>query len=239
MKIIINGSEISEVQTTKFLGVIIDNKLSWKPHIDYISTKISKSIGVILRARKVFNKSTLLMLYYSLIYPYLTYCVQVWGSTYDSHKKRLIILQKKIVRIICGVPPRTHTGPLFEQLNILRINYVYFYNVALFMYKFSSSLLPVIFATGLFTLNCDVHQHSTRQANHLHIPLCKTNRSKFLIKYQGPVIWNKLSSFIDIHCSIGIFKKRVKSYLLTNPHMRIADIQYILTLRLTPVSTAC
>ena len=91
-----NRQKISEVETTKFLGVIIDNRLNWKHHIDSICNKVSNNIGIILNARWVFNKTTLLSLYYSFIYPYSTYCIHVWGSIYKTHLQKLQILQKKI-----------------------------------------------------------------------------------------------------------------------------------------------
>ena len=86
-KVYMNRQEISEVETTKFLGVIIDKRLNWKHHIDSICNRVSKNIGIILTARRVFNKNTLLSLYYSFIYPYFTYCIHVWGSAYKTHCK--------------------------------------------------------------------------------------------------------------------------------------------------------
>ena len=79
----INGQPITWVSKTKFLGVIIDNKLTWKEYISYISGKVAKGIGIISKVRKYLNKNTLLDLYYSFIYPYLTYCNQVWGLIYE------------------------------------------------------------------------------------------------------------------------------------------------------------
>ena len=76
--LLIDGNRISEVNETKFLGVIIDNKLNWSPHITYISKTIAKGIGIILKARKVFNNETLSSLYYTFFYPYLNYCIHVW-----------------------------------------------------------------------------------------------------------------------------------------------------------------
>ena len=93
--IVINGTKISEVKTTKFLGVIIDSNLTWKPHIDYVSTKISKNIGIITKARRLFDNKTLLTLYYSFIFPYLNYCIHLWGSTFQSYLDKLVVLQKK------------------------------------------------------------------------------------------------------------------------------------------------
>ena len=210
-KVYMNNREISEVKFTKFLGVLINNQLNWKNHLDHICTKVSKNIGIILKARRVFDKHTLLSLYYSLIYPYLTYCIQVWGSTYQSHLSKLIILQKKIVRIIQGVPPRPHTEPIFSELNILKGSNLYNYSIALFMYKLNCSKLPDIFP--MFVYNHEIHKYETRQSDHFHIPTCRTNLSKMSIKYQGPIIWNELSSNIDIDCSIGTFKKRAKRYI--------------------------
>ena len=140
-----NHQEISEVNSTKFLGVLINNQLNWKNHLDRIWTKVSKNIGIILKARRVFDKHNLLSLYYSLIHSYLTYCIQVWGSTYQGHLSKLVILQKNIVRIIRGVPPRTHTEPLFSELNISKVSNLYKYSIALFMYKLNYSKLSDTF----------------------------------------------------------------------------------------------
>ena len=70
--IVINQTRIQEVKETKFLGVIIENRLEWSAHIMYISKKISKGIGIILKARQVFNMETLLSLYHTFVYPYLS-----------------------------------------------------------------------------------------------------------------------------------------------------------------------
>ena len=76
----IGGRSISQVCETKFLGVTIDDKLTWKCHIENISRKISKSIVIIYKLTPFVNNKTLLDLYYSLIYTYLTYCSIVWGT---------------------------------------------------------------------------------------------------------------------------------------------------------------
>ena len=83
-KLSIDGEPINVVDKTKFLGILIDNKLTWKQHIAYISGKISRGIGMIIKARQYLNKQGMLSLYYSFIYPYLTYCNHIWGSTYKS-----------------------------------------------------------------------------------------------------------------------------------------------------------
>ena len=110
-----------------------------------------------------------------------------------------MLLQKKIVRIICGVPPRSHSAKLFSELGILRLNELYLYNVAVFMYKLNMGKLPKIFP--MFILNSSVHTHLTRQSNMYHIPLCRTVVSQMSVTYHGPVIWNDLVINVDINCA--------------------------------------
>ena len=92
----LNNIALKRVNYSKFLGVIIDDGLKWTNHI-YIKNKIAKGFGIILRARRFFNRKTLLNLYHSFIFLYLIYCVEIWGNAADIYLLPLIKLQKKIV----------------------------------------------------------------------------------------------------------------------------------------------
>ena len=214
IKIYMDGSEIHRVTEAKFLGVIIDEKLNWSNHIAYIQRKISKSIGIIIKTRKLFNSETLISLYNSLVYPYLSYCVHVWGEAYDVHKYALVVQQKKIVRIISGVPPRTHTKPLFSKLKILTLDGIYRYMLALFMYKYVNDMIPPLF--DMFIVNADIHHYNTRNHTLLHVPLCTTKRSQQTVRYTGVKLWNLLATSIDVNCKIGTFKKHLKEFIITS-----------------------
>ena len=82
------------MQSAKFLGVIINQNLSWKPHIEMICSKTSKVIGLICKARQYLHSNTLKTLYNSLFLPYVNYCNLIWASTYNSHINPLLLLQK-------------------------------------------------------------------------------------------------------------------------------------------------
>ena len=118
----IDGQPIDEFGFTRFLSVHIDNQLTWKKHISYISGKLSRGIGVIVRARRVLNSVALLTLYYSFIYNFFTYCNHVWGSAYTTSLKPSLLLQKRSVRIITFSGYRDHTDPLFRELGLLKIS---------------------------------------------------------------------------------------------------------------------
>ena len=86
---------MNEVDKTKFLSVIIDKKLTWKEHISYLSSKISRGIGMIIKAKKRLNKDALVTLYYSFIYPYMTYCNHIWGTTCISSLNKVFRNRKR------------------------------------------------------------------------------------------------------------------------------------------------
>ena len=149
MKLLIDGQAIDEVQKTKFLGIIIDNKLTWKWHIDHIAGKISRGIGMIIKARQYLNKSGLMSLYYSFIYPYLTYCNHIWGATYKTRLKRLVMLQNKAVRILSHAGNRTSSDPLFKKLDIMKVENINTYLIGRFMFCVSIHKVPQSFRTLL------------------------------------------------------------------------------------------
>ena len=88
--IIVDGNTITYTKNTKFLGVIIDHKLNWSDHILCIKNKISKSIGIINKIRNLLDRNTLRNLYFTFIYPYLIYCIEIWGNTNDTHLNPIV-----------------------------------------------------------------------------------------------------------------------------------------------------
>ena len=88
----IRNYSIDCVKEATFLGVILDEHLVWKSHIHNVARKVSKAVGIIYKSSFCFDSSCLWILYFSLIYPYLFYCVSVWASTYPSNLRRLMTL---------------------------------------------------------------------------------------------------------------------------------------------------
>ena len=215
--ILLDGHLITETKNTKFLGVVLDNKLSWADHINCIKKKISKGIGIICKARKLISVKTLVSLYYSFIYPYLLYCIEVWGNACDYLLNPLYMLQKKIIRIIASVSYLSHTDSLFKRYNILTTKNMYVFSIALFMFKFHHNMVPNIF-NCLFKHNRDVCSYSTRQSHLLYIPLVKYELSKRILRYAGVVVWNKLFNKISPYCTCSLYKSRLKKYLLLNQY---------------------
>ena len=175
------------------------------------------------KARKVFKETTLPTLYNSLIYPYLSYCVGVLGTSSETKISSLIKVQKKALRIIVSAPYKAPSKPIFDKLNILDMNSIYFYNTALFMFKYEHSILPDVFLI-FFRRNYDVHKYSTRYNKHLIVPQMKSALYQKTIQYMGVKVWNFAVESLQFQCNLFTFKQRRKRFLLNNSIPKIVDL---------------
>ena len=153
----------------------------------------------------------LINLYYSLIYPYFTYCNFIWSSTYKIHLKSIQILQKKAIRVITKSPFNSHTGPFFLQYKLLNITQIKFLQTCEFMYKYTNNLLPPSFAL-FFCLSTNTH--NTRSNDDYKCIFARTNIRKFSLKYQGPAAWNSLPKHIRTAMCLAHCKHLVRAHTL-------------------------
>jgi hypothetical protein len=191
----------------------VDEILTWKPHISHVCKKISRSIGIIYRACFYLLAGTKLSLYYTLIYPYLTYCNTAWSSTYVSNLRCIFLLQKRIVRVLTNSNHRAHTAPLFSKLKILNIYQLNSFYIGKFMFSYHNQLLPPSFL-NLFITNNEIHDYNTRNASSYRAHACRTNVKQFTILFQGPKLWNSLPESVKCAQTINCFRNRILRYLL-------------------------
>ena len=118
------------------MGIVIDEKLNFKNHVGLISSKISRSIGILYRLNAFVPTEVLKMLYYSLVHPYLNYCIDSWYGASQSLSNSVFILQKKSIRAIFGLPYNGHTSQFFKQNNILKLCDLYKLNLACTMFNY-------------------------------------------------------------------------------------------------------
>ena len=209
----IDSQPISQVSNTKFLGVYIDENLSWQTHIDHISMKIARGIGILRKARQFLNKATVLQLYYTFVYPYLSYCNIIWGNAYSTYLYKIVIMQKRIVRIIENTKFRAPTSELFNKLNILKCKSIFKYQVGQFIYKHTENMLPPLFSY-LFVLRSSIHNYSTRYNSEYATWPFAIELTKRSLRYDGIVFWNSLSSDIKKCPSHNSFKFNLKKFLI-------------------------
>ena len=206
-KLNINNSEIAWTESIKFLGVLLDESLSWKTHIKYTEDKISKNIGILFKARPFLYKKSLLSLYYSYIHSYIN-CGSVLGAA-PAYSQ-----QKNALRIIFNKRKFEHTSELFKSSKILNVYKLNIFNTAVFMLKIQGTSAPSIF---LPKFRKPSHSYPT-PFSHLNYvkPTSKLNKCKYGVSYRWPFIWNNFLSTTDKEITdVAKFKAATKSKLLS------------------------
>ena len=141
----INGNKIERVTEFNFLGLVLQSNLSWNKHINHISLKVSKAIGIIYRLKSVYPLAVLLTLYNTLVLSYFNYCILSWGSKIKENHQ-LYLLQKKAVRIITHSNYIAHTEPLCKQYGIIKLTDMFSLAIWKFYYKLMNNQLPTYFS---------------------------------------------------------------------------------------------
>ena len=182
--IIINGTPLGQIgqsidePCTKFLGVQIDEFLTWNFQLKQINKKISRALFAIKQVKHFLPVECLRTLYFSMIHPHLTYGILAWGNASQSLLNRIIVLQKRAIRTINRAPYNSHTQPLFKYMKILNLADQYEYEAALFMFKYVNNRLPLSF-DHVFQFNHEVQtSHQTRQSSQMQVKRCNSNFAK-------------------------------------------------------------
>lgn len=190
VNLILDGNKLERTISTKFLGVYLDEKLKWTQHLSHIANKIARGLGVMGRVSKILPRDVLRMLYFSLIYPYLTYCCIIWGNASPTALHKLEVLQNRAVRIITRSPFRATASPIYKQLNLLKLCDISKLQTVLFMYKCKHVLLP-----GSCINYCVInlqHPYNMRNIHYFVAQPFRTSIREHCICVQGPRVWDLL-----------------------------------------------
>ncbi len=114
----VENTAIDQVSDFNFLGLTINEHLNWKSHLDKLSNKISKTMGVLNKLKHFVSLNARVMIYNSLILSHINYCILAW----DYKCERITKLQKRIVRILNISKYNAHTEPIFKTLRLLKVN---------------------------------------------------------------------------------------------------------------------
>jgi len=178
-------------RTYKYLGILLDEHLSFDQHINYLAAKLSKSLYFVSKVKNILPKKALLNLYYALIHPHFLYCSNIYSCTGLSNIRKLEVLQKKAVRIINHKKSNFPTKDLFLTNGILPLRDLILYNKACFMHSVYYNYSPPTFSES-FICNPPGHDHDLRQINNFHIPRPRIDWYKKMPLFDFPQTWNNL-----------------------------------------------
>lgn len=184
----IGTSVVNIVPDFKSLGVYFEENMTWNKQVENVAVKLSRSAGVLTRLRFFLPQKIKLLIYNSLFFSHLNYCLLVWGNTTNANISRLYLLQKKAVRAIANSTYDAHTSPLFETMNISPVPRLYNETLTKRYQKerkrCSSSFLQIA------NLTPHSHSHNTRHAEPWLVPCPRTNYGKQLLCYTLSTLLN-------------------------------------------------
>ena len=198
----------------KYLGLLIDENLSWKTHIHSVANKISKTIELNARLRQIVPTSTLLNIYQSLITPYLTYGLISWGNACKTFLDQILVLQKRALRLIYFAETNDHAIPFFVNAKILPLQSLYYESVCSLMYDVNKNTAPDNILK-LFSRISSVHTYNTRASTseHFYTKESRLNVKRNAFSRVGVKIWNGIPQILKERPKKA-FKRSVKATLL-------------------------
>lgn len=185
----------------RFLGLLLDQSMSWSAHIDLVCTKLNRAYFAILQLRYDLDGSTLLQVYYALVYSAISYHIIVWGGAINT--RRVFLIQKRIIRLMFNIKKRSSCRTIFKENRILTFCGIYILKCCLY----------VRCNMRLFNNNSSNHNYSTRNGEKLLPPQHRTAAYQRSAYYNCIKVYNNIPSEIRALNSLGKYKSSLKKYL--------------------------
>ena len=211
----VNNIKIKKVSSNRFLGVIIDDKLTWDAHIEHLENKLKSCLVQIKRIKNCIPESEYLNIYRSLFLSHLTYCISAWGGVAKYKLNKLFSIQKRCIRLLLGnklsfdhsefyetcARAKTfkqhkeskdyaleHTKPLFNDNELLTIHNLYNKHIFIETYKIMKHHSPIsMFSEFNIVPNHRINNYKIRAPANKKL---KTSRGNFI--YKATILWNSL-----------------------------------------------
>ena len=199
-------------RTYKFLGIHLDEFLSFDSHCSLICNKLAKSNFIISRVKNILPTKSLKTLYFALVHPHLLYCLPIYSCTTQKNLKKISNMQKKAIRLITKSKYNTSTPTLFSELKILPFDHLITLTSGQLIHSIYHKYAPkALHNTWLTNEQRDIN-HDLRDAHSLYVPFARTDHVKRLPYFSFPKLWNELPDF-KLTSNPTTFKIALKYYL--------------------------
>ena len=144
-KVVLNGIELEQVNKIQFLGIVINDKLTWHNHKQHICRKVCKSLGIIYNCKHILSENELINMYKTFIQPYFLYAIEVWGHSLQSLTDTILKLQSRVLRIMFNCK-RSDDAWRINNNRIKTVNDLYSMTIGKICMKNHLELIPSKFA---------------------------------------------------------------------------------------------
>jgi hypothetical protein len=214
----LNRTKNFESPKIKYLGLILDTRLSWKHQVNELSKKLNRAVGMLYKIRENCSHEVLRSLYFSLFNSYLLYGITVWGNCSDSLINKLNLIKKKVVRAITFADFNAPSKPILKKLEILNISDLLKHQTASFMWDYDHGILPSSLSK-LFTRRDAIHNRNLRNANCGQLYTAKFYKNRYgynSFAHNGAILFNEIKGypFYSSSSSKSLFLHKLKIELL-------------------------
>lgn len=195
---------IEQVECVKFLGIYIDNKLTWEKHVSVLSSRLSSICFLVRSLRGTVSTSVMRMVYMGLFNSHLLYGLIFWGSS--SYSRDIFLIQKRCLRIMDNAKYTEHCKPIFKKYAILPMPCLYIFQLSIFIRIKNVTLQRV----------GDVSDYNLRNKNSIYQPYSRLSVCQNSPYYRGALIYNKLPNIVKESTSLAIFKSKLFEFLINH-----------------------
>lgn len=206
IKVQYKGTYIGDTNTTKFLGIQIDEKISWKTQLESICTKLNTYAYTLYMLSKDVDRESVLQAYHGYVASTLRYGIIFWGNA--TNVSSVLRAQKRCIRAICQLKRTDSCKPYFKDLQLLTVPSLYIYETAVYV-----RMNPHLFIRNL----------KPRRYDHLCLKACKTTFMQKSIFVMAPKIYNTLPEVLRTEKNIRLFKKRLNKLLNNKMYYTVSE----------------
>ena len=196
-----------ETKTITFLGVVMDEKLSWKAHVNKVATKIRSANFMLNLVKNTLPEKLRITLYNALVKPHIEYCLGLYGRSPSI--ATIEKLQKRAIRITFRASYTAHAEPLLKRAKTLKVNDLYKVNTCTFMYKHVYNGLP-----NNIQAMFKFHPIKNRQLNIFEEQKASTSIINSLPSFTFPKLWNEEFGNGELIPTTKAFKKEFKNFII-------------------------
>jgi uncharacterized HAD superfamily protein len=204
----ISSKPIEQVLEHKVLGVIIDNQMCWRSHVNYISKKLSRNLFLMKKMSFFISSEALKLFFHAHCLSHLNYISTVWCNASQVIIKKLNMLHKRGIKILTSNESLS-TVDRYRTANILPLNEQFIFNAGIMVYKITNNLAPV-YLSSLLKL-CKFQG----RFNLYQLPLPRIDLFKCSLQFWGVYEWNLFPGYCKNSKSLRAFKSTLRNYLLS------------------------
>ena len=205
--------KIERKSSIKFLGIILDEHLTWKQHINEVCNKLRSLFHIFYSVRRYLSKENIKTLYYTLIYSRIKYGLAVYGQAGSTKLNKIQFLQNQLLKVLSSKKFRYSTDKLHNEFEILKVNDMMNQEILTFVFKYLANSLPPVFNNYYETLT-STHGINTRHGGNLRKVIHRKKIGALSIKIQGPELWNKLDNNLKSISNVKSFRFMYKKSIL-------------------------